>query len=265
MAGRWPTEWNGIVSLYPARNVTVSFLGMLNLNRALATPGAALNFAKRGLLPRAAMSTCDALDGVSDGVISNVQGCQTSFNPATAVQGGVPLRCPGGSDAGDTCLSDVQLRALARINAPVPLAFPLASGETDFPGYNVYFSDTGRPSPSPVQPFVTDLALGRVTPASPVTDDMSFATHFADGFIRYAVTGDPAFNFLSFDPSAPGAYAARLTELSKLDVPDTDLTAYAKSGGKRPTRPSWTPPALPAVPGRCASTLPGRNTTALAT
>lgn len=232
VAGRWPTEWNGIVSLYPARNVTVTFLAMANLNRALAAPGAALSVAKRTLLHRAALAACDPLDGVSDGVISNAKGCMTTFNPATAVLDGAPLRCPTGADAGETCLSDAQLAALARINNPLPLGFPVASGETDFPGFNVYFSDTGRISASPVQPFVTDLALGRVTPASPVTDEMSFSANLGDGFVRYAVAGDPAYNFLTLDPSAPGALAARLSERSKLDTTDNDLTAYASSGGK---------------------------------
>lgn len=232
VAGRWPSEWDGIVALYPARNITVTFLAMANLNRALAAPGAALSFAKRGLLHRAALAACDSLDGLSDGVISNANACQTTFNPATAVLDGTPLRCPNGAEAGDTCLSGAQLSALARMNEPLPFGFPVASGQTDFLGYNVYFSDTGRVNASPVQPFVTDLALGKVVPAFPVTDDMSFSAHFGDGFVRYAVTSDPVYNFLTFNPLAPGPFAVRLTELSKLDAIDNDLTMYAKSGGK---------------------------------
>jgi len=47
---RWPDDWDGAVSLYPARSGTVTILGMLAANQALAAPGAFLgaHFAKTG-------------------------------------------------------------------------------------------------------------------------------------------------------------------------------------------------------------------------
>src|SRR5207237_9257358 len=50
---------------------------------------------------------CDALDGVADGVVSNPRACAAGFDAAS-------LRCPGGTEAGNACLSDAQLGFEAR-------------------------------------------------------------------------------------------------------------------------------------------------------
>ena len=39
---------------------------------------------------------------------------------------GAPLRCAGGADTGDSCLSDIQIETLKAMNAPVKFGFPLA-------------------------------------------------------------------------------------------------------------------------------------------
>ena len=127
---------------------------------ALAQPGAYPNTAKKGLVFQAAMQACDALDGVVDGLISNQVKCEATFDPATATVNGAPLRCAGGADTGDTCLSDAQITALKVLDAGARFNFQLASGETGYPGYNVWGSDLGRASASPLQPTVTFLAMG---------------------------------------------------------------------------------------------------------
>lgn len=230
---RWPADWDGNVVLYPGRDVTAQILVMLAEARALAVPGAFPNFAKRDILHSAALAACDALDGLTDGVISNVQGCNATFNPSTALLHGVPVRCPGGADTGDTCLSDAQLFALKKINGPVRINFSHASGVTSVPGYNVFISDNnGPPSTSPFQITIAAMALGNVPPAFPIAGNMSFATQLADNFIRYAIARDPKFNSLTVDPSNPGVLASRLREFSALDAPDRDLTPFAAKGGK---------------------------------
>jgi hypothetical protein len=42
------------------------------------------------------LAQCDTLDGVADGIVSKPAAC--NFDPA-------PLRCAGGTDTGDSCLS----------------------------------------------------------------------------------------------------------------------------------------------------------------
>ncbi len=72
----------------------------------------------QALAETALLQACDALDGVADGVIDDMEACKRVFNPATAtyVSGGVtyPLQCPGAKNA--TCLSPEQIQAIGNIN-----------------------------------------------------------------------------------------------------------------------------------------------------
>jgi len=229
---RWPEDWDGAIALYPAWNFTELTLQQLNSSEAFAAPGAFLDTAKRGVLFSAALAACDSLDGVADGIISNVQGCLAIFNPATAKLNGVPVRCPNGVDTGDTCLSDAQIAALNTMNNPLIFNYPLASGQTSYPGYNVFIADTGINNPNPLQAFVTLLALGSVQPAFPVTGSMMFDAQISDQFIRYTVTDNPSFDSLTFDAANAGAFAPRISYLSSLDANNANLTPFAMKGGK---------------------------------
>ncbi len=232
VAGRWPADWDGVVALYPSHDAAVQILGMLAETRALAAPGAYLNKPKRDVLYNAALAACDALDGAVDGVISNVEACNRGFDPSTAVLNGIPVRCAGGADTGNSCLSDAQIEALRKINSPVPFNFTLANGETNFPGYNVLISDNGITSTSPLSPTIDSLGFGSVAPAFPITSSMLAAIQYADGFVRYAVARDAGFNSLSVDPSNPGALASGFSNFSALDNGDRDLNQFASRGGK---------------------------------
>ena len=109
-------------------------------------PGAWMNPAKQQLLKSSVLAACDSLDGVADGIVSNVQACQSTF----AINS---LRCAGGADTGDTCLSDAQITALKVMNTDTQFNFALASGETHYPGYNVWGADLGiTTNPSPLHP-----------------------------------------------------------------------------------------------------------------
>lgn len=232
VAGRWPQDWNGVVAYYPARDLTVQILGAQGVNRAFAGPGAFVPPPKRGLLLGAAMEACDALDGARDGIISNVRACNARFVPARASFHGKPLRCAGGQDA-DDCLSDRQLKALAAMQAPLRFTFPLASGLTAFPGYNAYTSDLGiKTGMNAVDQGLLFLGLGTLPPAYPAKPGMSLHLAYADAFIRYAWVGNPAFNSMIFDPQKPGSYSANVSQTSKVDMTDADLTPFASRGGK---------------------------------
>ena len=51
--------------------------------------------------------------------------------------------------------------------------------------------------------------------------------------MRFFVTRNPTFNSLTLDPQNPGPWQARISELSlRQDVNRTDLTAFARNGGK---------------------------------
>jgi hypothetical protein len=230
---RWPADWDGAIAWYPAWNDAAALLAGHRMNIALSQPGAYPNTAKRVLIYQAAMEACDALDGVADGLISFQLKCNATFDPAVATLNGAPLRCPGGADTGDTCLSDAQITALKALDASTTFNFWLASGETRYPGYNVWGADLGITSnPSPLQPIVTFLALGTTQPAMPMPATAPYISVLTDQWIKYLVTRDAGFNSLLLDPENPGPWAARISELSTQLDTSTDISAFAARGGK---------------------------------
>ncbi|SHN39300.1 Carboxylesterase type B [Rhizobacter sp. OV335] len=230
---RWPADWDGAISLYPAWNDAAALLHGQRVSRVLSKPGAYPNTAKRSLIYAAAMEACDGLDGAVDGLISNQQRCNAVFDPATASVAGNPLRCPDGADTGDTCLSDAQITALKAMNTDTQFHFALASGETHYPGYNVWGADLGiTTNPSPLQPTITFLALGTAAPATPMPRNSPYIGTLLDQWIKYSVTRDAGYDSLSFDPENPGPWANRVSQLSTLLDTRVDLDAFAAKGGK---------------------------------
>lgn len=234
----WPQDWDGAIVLYPAWNAAALDLQFGRITRALAQPGAYPSREKRKVLYDAAIEACDPLDGVRDGLISNITACNATFNPATATLNGVPVRCPGGTDTGNTCLSDAQITAYNVTNTPLQLNYALASGETGYPGFNTWGTDFGNPGASPLQPTVLTLALGTEQPANPMppvtaTASPPYGSTFWDQWVRYFVTRNPNFNSLSLDPQNPGQWQSRIVELTGIqDANKTDLSAFQAKGGK---------------------------------
>ena len=230
---RWPADWNGAIAWYPAWNDASALLFGQKINRTLAQPGAYPNTAKRTVVFQAAMEACDGLDGVVDGLVSNQTQCNAVFDPSTATLAGVPVRCAGGADTGDTCLSDAQIAALKTLTVGARFNFQLASGETGYPGYNVWGSDFGRTSTSPVEPVVSFLGFGTIPPADPMpATGAPYVGPLLDQWVKYAVTRDPAFHSLTLDPENPGPWASRISELSTQLDTSTDISAFATHGGK---------------------------------
>jgi len=228
---RWPADWDGAIALYPAWNDMGALLQGQRIMRAMAAPGAYPNQPKRKLLYDAAMEVCDELDGVADGIISNQAECNAIFDPDD-------LRCPGGEDTGDECLSDTQIEALNIYNTPANFNFDMASGLQSFPGCNVWGADLGMTQADAggyaLQAYVIFLTLGTVQPALPATTSMPYLSPFMDQFMKYAVVRDSTgtFDTLSIDPEDPGIYADRISELSKMLDTSTDISAFVARGGK---------------------------------
>jgi feruloyl esterase len=215
---RWPNDFDGAISLYPAWNAATLDLQFGRLSRAFSVPGAYPNEAKKKLLFDATIAACDGLDGVQDGLISNVNACK--FDPST-------IRCAGGSDAGDTCLSDAQLAAYNAYNTPITLNYPLASGEKQYPGFNVFAGADTRGT----------LNLGTTapmnSPANPSVLTQPFWGAFWEQWVRFFVTRDPGYNALNLDPQNPGVYQQRISFLTRIQQANaTDFSAFAARGGK---------------------------------
>lgn len=229
---RWPADWDGAISWYPAWNDAAALLAGWKLTRTLAQPGAYPNQLKRNVIYNAAVEACDALDGVTDGLISNQDACNASFDPMTATVGGQPVRCAGGGDTGNDCLSDVQIAALESMNRDTVFNFPMASGETRYQGVNVWGADLGMVSAAAVQPIVTFLALGTTQPAMPMPRTAPYVSVLVDQWIKYSVTRDANFDSLTLDPENPGPYAGRISDLSRQLDTKTDISAFEARGGK---------------------------------
>src|SRR6202022_607631 len=114
------------------------------------------------------LAACDAADGASDGVISNVGGCV--FTPSTN-----NVRCPGGADTGDTCLSDAQIGALQVMNTDLSITYPNGSGSTGYPGFNVFAGAdlTGSLNLNTTQPSSALMTQG---PAAPLYSKMPYGS-----------------------------------------------------------------------------------------
>lgn len=233
----WPQDFDGLIAMYPAWNAVALNLQFGRITRELAKPGAYANPQKRKLLYDASMAACDTLDGAQDGLISNVDACNAQFDPATAVLNGVALRCAGGADLGDACLSDAQINGFKVISTPLQLDYTLASGETSYPGFNTWGTNFGMTGSSPLQATILTLGLGMVQPASPMPAvgalSPPFHSTFWDQWIKYFVTRDANADSLAFDPYHPGPYQARVVQLNGMqDANKLDLTAFQARGGK---------------------------------
>ena len=95
----WPDDYDGVLGAYAGWDQTELDLQFIRVSQAMYAKGGFLPSSKTRLLARAVMQACDALDGVSDGIISNVAACH--FDPAT-------LLCPSGTDS-KNCLTPQQL------------------------------------------------------------------------------------------------------------------------------------------------------------
>src|SRR5438067_6308060 len=128
-AQRYPDDFDGIVAGAPAAAFTRIGASFLRNTRALwPTPNAfttpVVTQAALDLLSAKVLEACDALDGVTDGVIDDPRACR--FNIATVKS------CPGDRAASD-CLTKAQRAAIATVYSPTTDA----RGTVIYPGQPV--------------------------------------------------------------------------------------------------------------------------------
>ncbi|MFR0357505.1 tannase/feruloyl esterase family alpha/beta hydrolase [Streptomyces sediminimaris] len=215
VAQRWPKAFDGVISAYPAWNNLSEILDLGYLAHVLSRPGAFPGPEKQTLLHNSVMHACDGLDGVRDDVISNPRGCH--FDPRT-------LRCPHGADTGPSCLSDPQIRAVTAMSSPFRWPYPIASGETAYPGFPFLSGADMR------TPF---LGFGTTAPADPMPVTSGYGMQYWAQWVKYFLTRDPGHDSLGVDPRHPGTWLARISHLSTIeDRNDADLRPFADAGGK---------------------------------
>jgi feruloyl esterase len=197
---RHPALFDGVISRAPAYN-WIGLMGAFNRTaKALAAPGGAISAAKTATLAGAVRAACDGLDGVVDGVVSNPAACH--FDPKT-------LRCPGGADSGDSCLSDAQLKTVASWTSPVSFA-----GGT--------YSNTGWPlSGNEDAPAAWDLWT---------TGTPSLQFLFQDTTVKNYLARNPAANSLTYDFDSDIGALSAMSALN--DATNPNLHPFLAAGGK---------------------------------
>ena len=205
-AQRFPADYDGIVAGDPGNNRVRLNIGFLWSWLALYKDAAsALPATKLATINRAAIASCDATDGLKDGLISEPLRCK--FDPQE-------LLCKG-SDNGD-CLTQSQVEAVRKIygGAKNP-----RTGEQIFAGWARgselgwagYF--VGHPEPARVD------------------------------FWRYWVFGDPAWDPRSFDFDKD--VAAADSAMAAINANNPDLKAFQARGGKLVMYSGWADPVVP--------------------
>lgn len=207
-AQRYPEDYDGIVAYYPANQNQAMVLSWYRMWQAAhEVPGAWLTIGKQAFLKAKVMEACDALDGAVDGIVSNLNGCQASFDLGQ-------LRCTDGLDTGDSCLSDPQLAALRLAANPIEFSFPLAYGVTSIGPYPVL---TGG-----------DIT-GHLYDGTPAGTGTSYFG-FNDPVIRFFIQQDPSASSANFDYRL---WQPRVEEISRIyDATNPDLDTFKSKGGK---------------------------------
>ena len=206
---RNPNLFDGVIARAPGYN-WVGFMGAFNRTaKALAAPGGAFSRAKTALLARRVRDACDGLDGIVDGVVANPAACTAKILNVGA------LRCAGGADAGDTCLSDAQL---AVVKAWTTDAIFAGSSTYRSKGYNL----TGNEDDS----FNFGIWVSGNGDFSKAGQYM-----FQDTTVKYYLARNPRADSLQYSPwdQNQGALYA-LAALN--DATQTDIRPFIKAGNK---------------------------------
>jgi pimeloyl-ACP methyl ester carboxylesterase len=214
-AARYPQDYDGVVANFPAYDVTMLHLGSLNVGRALYADGGAawINQKKTKLIGDAVYAKCDDLDGVKDGIISNVAGCDAAFDVKT-------LRCPNGADTGATCLSDSQLKAVATITSEYKPGFAIAGADT-FGKWALLEGAT----------FQGPSNFGSVPqPSNPISGKEALLYIAGDQTSKFIITRDPRLDTMTFDPKQFQAQTVKAGTI--MDVTDVSLDKFRAKGGK---------------------------------
>jgi feruloyl esterase len=199
-AQRYPKDYDGIASAAPAINWTnlmfQSFWGSM-LMHAASNPIASC---KLGAATAAAVTACDGIDGVKDGVIEDPRQC--TYDPKALV----------GTTAGE-CAAFTQ--------TDVDIIRKLWEGPRRPDGGPLWY---GPPRGADLNP----LAASRGTPLAP----QIFG--FAQDWLRYYLTQDPKFDWTTVTPEAYHRYWDQSAEQygAIIGTDNPDLTAFRDRGGR---------------------------------
>ncbi len=217
---RYPEDYDGVVAGYPAHNVVMLHLAALEFAKAFMAEGAYVNPTEAAFLVSKVYEACDALDAAGDGIISNVAACRTATAPFKLLDASNPIRCMGGRDTGDACLSDAQLTALNAVDEPYETGFPVFSDDTGtavFPKWTPFEGSTFKDGNLAILGAENARGALQATPGDATT--------------RFAIAQDLTLDpFKDFDAKA---YAARVIEVAtRISSNSPVIDRFQARGGK---------------------------------
>ncbi|HTB15327.1 MAG TPA: tannase/feruloyl esterase family alpha/beta hydrolase [Bryobacteraceae bacterium] len=212
-AQRYPADYDGIIAGAPANDFTHVAFGFVWNQQALDGEGN-IPLAKLKAIENAALASCDAEDGVKDGVIDDPTKCH--FDPAV-------LTCKG--EASDSCLTEAQVAALKKIYSGPKNS----KGTTLFPG----FEPGGETGLGGWGAWITGFSPGK-----------SAEMAFANGFFADMTFQDKNWDFrkMNFDGDAK-VTDDKMAHLYNATNPD--MKAFKAHGGKLLLYHGWSDAALP--------------------
>jgi feruloyl esterase len=211
-AQRYPDDYDGIIAGAPANYWTHLLANSVWDLLALQGDGY-IPSKKLPAIQGAALAACDALDGVTDGVIENPSRCH--FDPAVR-------ECQGAET--DSCLTAAQVTALKKLYA----GGRLADGKRLFPGY----APGGEAGPGGWAVWITGPAPER---------SLMFA--FGTQFFKNMMFGDPAWDYRTFNVDRD-TKAADEKFAPILNATNPDLRRFRARGGKLILYHGWSDAAI---------------------
>jgi feruloyl esterase len=212
-AQRYPADYDGVLAAYAAWDEVELDLQLMRTAQALYAPGGFLGGAQVRLISKTVEESCDAQDGLRDGIVSDPADCRV-----TAEQ----LRCKDGLKH-HGCLSDAQWHTLETFATPQRTAMPLSNGVDSIPGYNV-LAGADLNHATGMLPFPL---------RSPVFLLNSFGYVIGDDVTRNFLPVGHHYNSLKFDTVTGGPWSAQLVRDAKLmDASNADLRPFFAHGGK---------------------------------
>jgi len=231
-AQRYPGDFDGIVANAPWVDQTGFTIGAMWNHRAMID--APIPASKLPFVAERVKATCDAVDGLTDGLIDDPRACR--FDPVRDVPA-----CQAGADA-DNCLTAAQAETFRKIY----------SGPTS----------NGKPFLFSFLPGSEANWANAIVPAQP--GGTSADLNLALGVMRYLVFDPPQpdYDFRTFDYERDPALMRRWSAVA--DAKDPDLATFRQRGGKLIMTYGWADQVLQPMMGvnyyEAVTAKNGRNT-----
>jgi feruloyl esterase len=210
-AQRYPSDFDGIVANAPWVDQTGFTIGAIWNQQALDDVPIASE--KIALVAQEVMATCDAVDGLMDGLIDDPRNC------AFEVARDVPL-CPAGTDTNE-CLTAPQAEAIQKVYDG-----PSSNGEQIFPGFMLGSEALVQGQNGARVSGWTNLILPEQSGSKPADFNL------AESLLRYLVfqPPQPDYDYRTFDFNRDTGLLERWGGIA--NASHTDLQAFHDRGGK---------------------------------